>query len=338
MNTDELDRRFLLGGLAGVAGISALAAMAKGGPLNPPAGPVASTGKTLTDVEPRTPINDTTCPGTATHRYIISSPGSYYLTDNVIAGVGVIALNILADCEVDLNGYAITGGPTATAAITIPGASRLRLRNGAVAGWGGVSGTGRACVMENLWFTMTPNTEGHGVELSGTATVRNCVIEGASNFGLFLHAQSLVESCTVRQCAAGISISGGAGSVIRGCIVSDCRILGVIVTIDSGGNGYARVSNNLVRNCSDGILCLSNGTVVEDNVLQLNASRGVHCSDTGNVIIRNIVTGSTTAFSLVAGNRYGPIVNIPGAGTPAVTGSSAASTMGSTDPTANFVF
>src|SRR5262245_59200135 len=43
-----------------------LTAAAMSGPLDPPAGPVAPTYKTLTEVEPRTPISSTTTPGDAT--------------------------------------------------------------------------------------------------------------------------------------------------------------------------------------------------------------------------------------------------------------------------------
>lgn len=80
---NDIDRRFLLGGLAGAAGVTALGAMARGGSINPPAGVVASSGKTLSEVEPRTAVNATNTPGDTTAVYIISQPGSYMLTGNV---------------------------------------------------------------------------------------------------------------------------------------------------------------------------------------------------------------------------------------------------------------
>jgi hypothetical protein len=59
-----VDRRLLLGavGLAGVAALSAGRAKAAGGPLNPPAGAVSPTGKTLAEIEPRTATLATTDP------------------------------------------------------------------------------------------------------------------------------------------------------------------------------------------------------------------------------------------------------------------------------------
>ncbi|MHC4976260.1 MAG: hypothetical protein ACYTF7_06600 [Planctomycetota bacterium] len=52
-----------------------------GGPLTPPGAP-APTHKTLTEVEPRTAINATNTPAGVFGTYHITSPGSYYLTEN----------------------------------------------------------------------------------------------------------------------------------------------------------------------------------------------------------------------------------------------------------------
>ena len=46
------------------------------GPLDPPAGPVTSTYKTLNEVEPRTPINVVNTPGDADSLFKITAPGS----------------------------------------------------------------------------------------------------------------------------------------------------------------------------------------------------------------------------------------------------------------------
>ena len=50
--------------IAGCTLLAALgAAISIGGPLNPPSGPISSTYKTLTEVEPRILINDVNTPG-----------------------------------------------------------------------------------------------------------------------------------------------------------------------------------------------------------------------------------------------------------------------------------
>ena len=53
------------------------------GSLTPPPGAPAPVMKTLDQVEPRTQVTQTTCPGNASAVHVISAPGSYYLTANV---------------------------------------------------------------------------------------------------------------------------------------------------------------------------------------------------------------------------------------------------------------
>src|SRR5262249_29754182 len=93
-----------------LAALVAAAGLLVAGPLNPPAGPIASTYKTLTEVEPRTAIGAATTPGDASNVYVINQPGSYYLTGNVTVpsaknGIHVTCIGV----TIDLNGFAIRG-------------------------------------------------------------------------------------------------------------------------------------------------------------------------------------------------------------------------------------
>src|SRR5437868_1893082 len=76
-------RKWIMGGLAAwsLAATGALVSVA--GPLNPPAGPVAPSYKTLTEVEPRIAVNATNTPGNSAYSYRITQQGSYYLTGDV---------------------------------------------------------------------------------------------------------------------------------------------------------------------------------------------------------------------------------------------------------------
>src|SRR3954471_5647699 len=58
------------------------------GALTPPAGPPAPTMKSLDQIEARIILNAANAPGDATSSYIISTPGSYYLTGNVTGAAG----------------------------------------------------------------------------------------------------------------------------------------------------------------------------------------------------------------------------------------------------------
>ena len=69
------------------------------GPLTPPGAP-APTMKTLTQVEPRTPLS--------VAGFTITQPGSYYLTTNLTAtGHGVVIT--ASRVTLDLMGFALTG-------------------------------------------------------------------------------------------------------------------------------------------------------------------------------------------------------------------------------------
>src|SRR5262245_50105057 len=89
--------------------VAGLALTALAGPLNPPVGPVTSTYKTLSDVEPRTAINATNTPGDATCLFRITTPGSYYLTGNVTGVPGKAIITVAnagqVGVTIDLNGF-----------------------------------------------------------------------------------------------------------------------------------------------------------------------------------------------------------------------------------------
>ncbi len=119
--------------------VFALAAAIIAGPLDPPAGPVTSTYKTLTEVEPRIAINATNTPGDADSVYRIIQPGSYYLTANVTGAPAKKCIEIAVDdVTIDLNGMTITGDATSTGGIYAEGVrNNLIVRNGSIRNIGG---------------------------------------------------------------------------------------------------------------------------------------------------------------------------------------------------------
>src|SRR4051794_22926117 len=80
------------------------------GDLNPPPGPPAPTMKSLDQIEPRTPIDATHTPGDAANTFIISAPGSYYLTGNLTGVSGQTGICIASnDVTLDLGGFVLAG-------------------------------------------------------------------------------------------------------------------------------------------------------------------------------------------------------------------------------------
>ena len=132
----------------------------------------------------------------------------------------------------------------------------------------------------------------------------------------------------------GISVSGGgllamnnvqfngAANIVVG---TGCRVSGNVsdgAPVGAAGGSILVIGsrNHIVDNsCTGGDL----GIVVEGD---------------GNIIERNRSSTSGADYTIASGNRYGPIVDIRSAATPAVLGSSAPGTMTSADPTANFSY
>ncbi len=113
--------------LGGIVWVSA-------GDLNPPAGPVTSTMKTLDQVEARIPVQSLS--GNLGFQHIISQPGSYYLTGNIVGEAGKSGIRIdAADVTLDLNGFAMIGSDTTPGTVIFSAAENVTIRNGTLRGW-----------------------------------------------------------------------------------------------------------------------------------------------------------------------------------------------------------
>ena len=80
---------------------------------------------------------------------------------------------------------------------------------------------------------------------------------------------------------------------------------------------------------------------IEGNSVTGN-DRGVEVTAGGCLIIKNTAATNTTAYVIAANNRFGPIVNLTGAGVAAQSVNNASASVGSvlasTDPWANFLY
>lgn len=251
--------------------VLAAAAWLYAGPLNPPSGPIASTGKTLTEVEPRIAINSTNTPGDADSVYRISASGSYYLPGNMVAGTGKSAIEIAAsNVTIDLNGFTITSLSTLPSIrLSLTGRTNITIRNGNI----GALGDGGIDIAPNLVGTPT---EGGCVE--------NVHVSGTSGVGIMVGNGVLVRACT----ASNNSSDGmSAGS---GCNFVDC------VATDNGRFGIRAGDRSVVRGCaaranaSAGLRTDTAATIV-DCVSTENATAGISAS-TGSTVSR-----CTTAYN-----------------------------------------
>ena len=221
------------------------------GSLTPP-GPPATTMLTLSQIEPRTPVDAGHTPGDGnSYLFIISQPGSYYLTTNIVGVVGESAIEIATNnVSLDLNGFSILGIPTdyAPNGISIPSVNvtNITVHNGMISGWpngGGVYSYADNVTLEHL----TVQANNFGVECNNNTMVRDCTVDNNYYYGIDVIGSDCF--ITGNHCN-GNDTSKNAG--IAGIYVdgSNNRIEGNHIT-GTFGNGIfilniAGVTNNIV--------------------------------------------------------------------------------------------
>lgn len=236
-----------------VGGVAALIVAA--GPLNPPAGAVASSYKTLTEVEPRIAISAANTPGNATSTFVISQPGSYYLTGNVTGESGKCGVRITADhVTLDLNGFQVVGVAGALVGVGDDGSSTrvgITVRNGIVRNWpgGGVrfSRFGGSRLHHYNGLTLRSNgvgTTGAGLECRDSAVVVNCEASGNLGGGFIVTDGCLAQNCTSFQ-NTGSGFEAGFGAQISNCVSRDNTGAGFQASGDSLFSGCAAMINDL---------------------------------------------------------------------------------------------
>ena len=345
---------------AGTPLLVAAAAVFAVGDLNPPAGSVTATGKRLTELEPRIAISATNTPGDGISLFRITQPGSYYLTGNVTGEPAKHGITVLATgVTIDLNGFDLAGVAGSFSGITTSGVQRnLTVRNGTVRGWGqtgvNLSNSASGLLVQGI------RAQGNG--LDGIAVVYQAVIADCVSTLNGRDGITGFEDVVFKDCVASLNTTRGFSVTNHGHF-SDCvseengtdgfgigngsRIVDCIANTNTGDGIEGGTDNYLSANTLDGngaatgdgagILLTSIDNRVEGNNCTDN-DRGVDVNAGGNFIVRNTCTGNTTNWDIVANNVCGPIVDRTAPASAAILGNSGASSLGSTEPNANFTY
>lgn len=262
--------------LAGIGGIAAGAVLARGGPLDPPPGPIQSTP----GPEPRIAVNSTNTPGGPFSLFRITEPGSYYLAGNITGVAGKHGIEITASgVTLDLNGFDLAGipgmGEFDGVRATEPDLTDIEVRNGSVRNWGG-----------------------NGVQLQDPRASNCCIerIRASGNFRVGIRAgfgTTVSGSVAFNNTSDGISAS--LGSTISMC-----------AAYDNGGEGFSIASGSTIsgctayRNSQEGILagrgCTVSGCTAADNTLD-----GI--SANSRSMVSQCTAGSNTGNGIVVGGR-----------------------------------
>jgi len=253
------------------------------GDLNPPAGPVAPTMKTLTQVEPR--IDVQSVPGNSNWRHVITQPGSYYLSGNVLGpsepgpgpAIGAIRIDT-SHVTLDLNGFALIGaGPLASTAIFSSG-DNITIRNGTIDEWAlGVALEGDRCRIENVRII---GSTVDGIELLGSdGTIDGCTIVGSGFEGIQLAQKA-------------------HGTTVRGCKLRNNTRHQILVETD--GNTIEDCSLVAEAGVTQPALAISGVTnILRNSTITLGepAQRAIELSGDGNRLLTNAVRLTSTAVS-----------------------------------------
>jgi hypothetical protein len=293
--------------LALMLGMATTAASA--GPLNPPAGPVAPTYKTLGELEPRTPVGSTTTPGDSACLYRITQPGSYYLTGNIIGEAGKHGIIIAADgVTLDLNGFRLIGASDTLNGISMPQFRvNVVIRNGHVLGWGG-SGIQSRIDAGRIEGVTACSNGGWGIDnaVSGTFTTHITGCEAIDNAqgGIRGSTVSLIDHCVTRN-NGGFGISVGRASIVTGC-TSALDIGGISTDLGStirGNNIYgARTADG------HGIRAIGESNRIEDNHIAFCGGAGIRTEAGNNFIVRNTARSNTPNYNFSGTQVAGPII------------------------------
>ena len=347
-----------------VAGVS-WGLLAGAGPLNPPAGPVAATGKTLGEVEPRIAVTAANTPGDADSVFRITQPGSYYLTGNVAGVAGSHGIQIETEgVTLDLNGFALVGVAGSLDGVNMPNfRENVVIRNGHIRGWG-ESGIEARIDIGRIEDITAADNGAWGIDnaASGTFTTRIISCEVLTNGAAFEGGAggirggqvSHITDCTAYN-NTGVGILVGNFGIVTGCIAQSNTSHGIVASI-GGTISACTASGNTsdgIRVASDCVVvgnrCYQNGSATgdgagvhatgSDNRIEGNnctdADRGIDVDQGGNFITRNTCSGNATNWTVAAGNVC-LVVQAFGGGL--IDGNAGGAAPGSTDPNANFTY
>ena len=256
------------------------------GSLTPPAAP-AETMKSLDQIRSTgTPLNQTTAPGDASYHFIISAPGSYFLTGNLDLTTTLNGIRVTADnVTIDLNGFQVgrasAGGGTAIQC----DAANCQISNGTITGVNdAVFAPNGPSVLTNL--TVTNTAGGTAVFVVKSSVVSFCRFSANTNTVAILNASD----STVHHCIVANNLTQAEAIKAQGGTVRDCDVL------NNGDNSHelgAGIRADRVIDCTVtgntmryGISTPSfvNRCVVTKNFSKATDSAGIYCHSDDAVV------------------------------------------------------
>lgn len=271
---------WVLAAIISVTVLAALAGIVHGGPLDPPAAPSSTDGV----LEPGTPISSLP--------FVISQPGSYYLTRDLTGVSGQNGIEIAApNVTLDLKGFTLQGVGDDLDAVHVDDAiGDFTVRDGVITGWGGsgVAVAVQTLSAEDYVYDLKVNSNaGAGVVVGDRASIHDVIAQSNGLGGILASRSSVVQHCIVTD-------NTGDGIVAPfDAVISDNSLKNNTgVGIKAGQNSVVR-SNSVESSGGDGI-DISATSIVEQNVVLLN----------GQLVADGAAVHATGAFNRIANNQF----------------------------------
>ncbi len=251
-------------------------------------------------------VNNVNTPGDASSVFVISQPGSYCLTSNVVGVAGKNGIKIDADnVTLDLAGFGVLGVGNSLSGIVINNHFHIVIRNGSITGWSSHGLDGASGGLARIEDLRTDANGWNGLVINSGSQVNNCVAAQNTGVGIAVsndvlvtgcvsslnggHGFGLGTACTIKSSLAfGNSGAGIAPGGVNSLTVIDCN------AHTNNGGGIAGPARSLITSSTaQGNRVVGIATGASSTVSNCNAS-----GNTGDGIIAatgSAVTGCTAS-------------------------------------------
>jgi parallel beta-helix repeat protein len=292
--------------LALVAGAPLLFAQ---GPLTPPPGAPAPTMKTLDQIEPRTPLVAGS-PGVnttdAAYHFVISQPGSYYLTANLpVTKANGIRVTV-AGVTVDLRGLQIhrASGSGGDGITVDPVAHRCTVRDGSLASFfNGIQSVfdsgyaeGGSLLQVSVSGCSSGLVTGAGWQIEG------CEAHDNAFYGIYTNVGCTLTSCTASGNRGLIGIFANNGCTLTNCTASgneslegirasgECTLSNCTAYANRGSYGIHALDSCTLNQCT------ADGNQVTAGIFATHGCTLSHCTASYNT------DTTASSFGIITGH------------------------------------